>query len=238
MKRILAAPAFLLVLLGATQRHAMADDLVYYRAADTGKEAKDSPLKGKITREGPGGVTIALGRGNRVIPALDVIQIAFVTKDTDVSSYRSPYSKIEAALGLNLTTKAKDAAKPSERRSRTSRTSPRRTCAIMRSPRATSITVLPRSSTTWPSTRHSRLKRSRCWRITPRPTRAAGKSCSRLKNLSRLYEEAGNVEKASATLARLADLPEVPKDIKREGDLAVSPADDAPPSALTKPRNA
>ncbi len=221
MKRILHIAAIVLGVCALANRPATAQEQVYYVDSQTRKEPKDSPLRGKIKAETAGGVTILAGKDDRVIPALDIVQIGYTTAKLLPTDFRSADGNLIRALALDPKTKAKErkdffgkALKSFTEMADQARDVPaahryiqyrvaeiQYRLALDGDQRAQAIKVLEDYTIANPGG----------WEI-----------LVALKHLSRLYEDAGNVDKAGATLARITELPDVPKDIKREGDLAVS----------------
>ena len=221
MKRILPAALLLLAFYAVADHPVSAQDQLYYISPETRKEVKD-PLIGKIKAESPGGVTITVGKEDKVIPALDVVQIAFKTVKSGLSDYRSPYGNIENALKTNVKTDGKkrrdfftkalkDLTEVSSRDLKDNSFAERYIqyriaeiqyrIAMDDGQRTQAIKAMEDYTSLYKDG----------WEIVPA-----------LKTLARLHEDGNDVTKALATLERLADLPGVPKEIKREGNVAVS----------------
>jgi tetratricopeptide (TPR) repeat protein len=221
MKRSLPAATLLLAFYGLTIRPASGQDQVYYRLP-TAKDGKELQYEGKIKAESARGVTITVGRDDKVVAALDIVQVAYKTQKTGPSDYRGPDGNVKRGLESDPKTKAKErrdyfkkALKDfSDLAAQDLKDSPfavryvqyriaflNYRMALDDGQQAQAIKALEDYTAANPGG----------WQI-----------LVALKDLSRLYEDTGNIDKAGATLARLADLPDVPRDIKREGDQAVS----------------
>jgi tetratricopeptide (TPR) repeat protein len=218
MKKYLLAAALFFAFCIVADRPANAQEIVYYLLPDTRKEGE---LTGKIKAESAGGVTITVGKQDKVVPALDIIQVAYKTAKTGLSDYRTPYGslnkamdpKTKAADRRDLFAKALDGFaalaatdlgdSPSAARYVRYRIADVQYRMAMDdvSQRGKAIAALEEYATANPGG----------WEILPA-----------LQNLGRLHEDAGDLEKARIALERISDLPDVPKDIKRAGDSAVS----------------
>jgi tetratricopeptide (TPR) repeat protein len=213
--------ALVLAMSGLTIRPAAAQDQVFFRLPTAPKDAKDSQYDGKIKAETPGGITIVVGREDRVVPALAVVQVGYTTTKLLPTDFRSADGNRIRALALDPKTKGQErkeffgkALKSFTEMADQARDAPaahryiqyriaeiQYRLALDEDQRAQAIKTLEEYTAANPGG----------WEI-----------LVALKTLSHFYEDAGNIDKAGATLARLTDLPDVPKDIKREGDLAVS----------------
>ncbi len=221
MKRFLSATLLLLAFYHVADRPVSAQELVYYIVPETRKEAKDA-LRGKIKSETPGGVTIAVGKNDQTIPALDIVQIGYTTTKYAPNEFRRPYGHVISALGSDPKSKAK------ERRDLFAKAldgfnemlpmlGDNPSAARYVQYRIADVQHL--MAVDDPSLRPKALKALEDytsanpggWEIVPA-----------LKTLARMCEEDNDLPKAMSALERLADLPDAPKDLKREGNVAVS----------------
>ena len=222
MKRFIPAAALLLAIYGLTVRPAVGQEKLYYVVSDTRKEAKDSPLSGKITSESPGGVTILIGKTERVVPALDVLQIGYTTAKYTPTDFRGPYGYVVRALALDPKTKAKERREFYDKAlsgftEMASQVSDKPAAARYVQYRIAEIQF--RMSMDDSSLRTQALKALEDyatanpggWEIVPT-----------LTTLARVHEEGNDLPKAVSALERLADLVDAPKDIKLAGTVAVS----------------
>jgi tetratricopeptide (TPR) repeat protein len=195
---------------------------VWYNSAESRKEAKDSPLKGKIKSESPGGIVITVGKEDRTIPALDVIQVAYASAKVAELDFRGPDGNIQRALATDPKTKAKE-RKEFFAKALTGFTElagqvadhgmARRYIAYRiaeinyrmslddSSLRTKAVAGLEEFAAANPGG----------WEIVPA-----------LRTLAHIHEEANDQAKALSALSRLADLKEAPKEIQRESQVAVS----------------
>ena len=221
MRRILPAAALLLAIYGFLNRPLSAQDQVFYRSPTLAPNAKDLLIDGKIKLETPSGVTVTVGKEDRMVPASEIVQLAYRTKDKSPADFRGPDGNMITALKADPKTKSK------ERRDLFTKA-------------LNDLSELAPKVTDHPFA--SRYVQYRIAEIKYRMAMDDGQKAqaikaleeytaahpegweivASLKTLARLHEEGNDLANALSALERLADLKDAPKDIKREGNIAVS----------------
>ena len=150
-------------------------EMVYYLVPETRKEAL---LTGKIKTETPGGITITIGKEDKLVPALDIVQVCYSTMKHPPAEFRGLFGKVTVAMDP-VKTKA-DARRTALGKALGENYSDRRpSWPTAPAPPATSqyrIAEIQYVMALDDPLQKSR-RRSRSWRITRRPTSAAGRSC-------------------------------------------------------------
>jgi tetratricopeptide (TPR) repeat protein len=217
MKRLIPAAILLVFCL----RAAAEDGIVYYLHPDTRKEVD---FKGKIKAETPAGVTVTIGKDDKVIPPYDVIQIAYTTASTAVGDYRTPFSNLDKAMKVD---------------GRTDRGAKERKALLDKALSGFSD-VAPKIGDSPNALRYVkfRIAEVQCQMaqddaaLKPKAVKALEDFCTAYPNgwetvlalelLARTYEQDRLVDEARKALEKLADLPGVPADVKRKSETSVA----------------
>jgi hypothetical protein len=224
MNRILRAVltgGMVLALVGLTraQDSKRSTDIVRYVPSGAKKEAE---YRGTIEDESPSGLKIKVREGKdmvvKTVPAREITYIFYSGPDVDSLTYRRPFGRLELVPGQ--TNVKKRAALLQEawdgftklQSSLTARPSARR---YMQYKLAEVAVLQARDDPTKAETAIKMLTDFKqdgkhSWLILPA-----------LKTLARLQEEGGKTDDARRTYEELADLPDVPKELKQESDILV-----------------
>jgi tetratricopeptide (TPR) repeat protein len=196
---------------------AVAQDVVYYQDRAAKAEAK---LVGAIEDEGPSGLKIKLKDGKdtvRQVPAAAITRVEYHDKEVSAVDYRRPFAKEDQGR------KADRAKVRHERLAEAlegfTKLEPRLT-----SPNARRYVQFKIAEVTALQAQDDPAKADAAIKLlTDFKTNHPGgwQMMAALKTLARMQEEAGKVDDARKAYEELADLPEVPAEVKRESTLLV-----------------
>jgi hypothetical protein len=194
-----------------------ADDEVTYLDRATGKEEK---IFGTIQKEGPGGIRIKEKRGGAVkdVPALNVVQVNYQQTKVDVQLYKDAFAKERVALRATKAAERKDRLQKALEAYRNLARQLREDVRAHRYVQYKVCEVLAHQAKDDPKVRDEAIAALAAFK---RDHGSGWQVLPALNLLAQLQEEGGKLEDALKTYQELADVPDVPRDVKQTSDVLI-----------------
>jgi hypothetical protein len=212
MRRLTGTLLFSLVFVGLLS----GQDVIYYTDPTTKKEANVTAV---IEQEGPAGVKIKQGKETRLISSLDILQINYKQTKVDALTFRAPSGKLTNALKktkpAERVTDLLDALKAFQDLAPQLREAPN----IYRYLQFKIAEVKYHLAQDEPTHVAGAVEALRTF---AKENPAGWEVVPALKLLAQLEEQKGNTDGARQAYEDLANVPDVPKDLKQTSELLVA----------------